>query len=295
MNITHTETWGEFIAKAEEGARESEKSLLGPWSSTRQNNRATAFTGTRSWKEAHDLALNGWQAKVPEFENLASVLRDSVYHEHVLQDSFEAKWDVCGSEVDVAAYLSGAPECMIEAEPIRIAKVGRAVRLIVQANYTSGTNVSAVEARGAAIVALVDILRHYQHPLEVWAVKKVDNDSSRKSSLSIWIGAVQVQAADEPVNIGRLAYVFSHPSFLRRTMFARNEAEPNTVANIFHFRGNGYGTTADNISGIEKELPAIDGTNIVLDKINEYGKSWENPKWVTGWIEDQLRRIFGES
>lgn len=67
------------------------------------------------WQQALELARDGWTATVPAADVIVADLRTRMADR--LTTDLARIIDVAGSEVDMAAYLSGVPECMLDAEP----------------------------------------------------------------------------------------------------------------------------------------------------------------------------------
>ena len=60
---------------------------------------------THNWDEAMDYAKNGWQAGIDQL---------AVEADLAVQGNTEVRHDIVGSVVDVGAFLSGSPECMVQ-------------------------------------------------------------------------------------------------------------------------------------------------------------------------------------
>lgn len=260
--LRRTFTWKEWVGKVEHSPRSSVEGSQ--WSG-----------GTL--KEALQMAkTDGYQAVVADAERLAEGLSDTV-QSLINTETFTFHQDVVGSQVDVAAYLEGIPECMVYAKPIQIAKAGRAVRIVVPVNYSSNINTDTVKRRGAAVMALVYILQNLQHPLEVWGSAANANDRYRRSYL------IEVQRADDPVDIGRVMYALCHPTMLRVCKFRVEDHETGNEASMN--RGNPVPCQDD-------DLDEQAGTTIVMPVLtSNYG--WDTDGCVK-WITEQLHVIFGD-
>jgi hypothetical protein len=158
----------------------------------------------------------GWQAAVPDAERYAERVSSEVMLE-THQQGFTSSFDTSGAEVDIARFLSGEPECMMQSLPLRIAKQGRAVRIVVPSSYSGSTPVDQVRKRGAAICALAQILARAQHPLEIWSAFCNNGTRYRHSFV------VRVQRANEPLDEGRVMYALAHETANRRLCFSVKE------------------------------------------------------------------------
>src|ERR1041384_934490 len=72
-----------------------------------------------TWAEALRLAVDGWPPALAEADVTVPELQDGAGLSHSVT-MLEPVWDVTGSEVDVGAYLSGIPECMVDAVPRQV-------------------------------------------------------------------------------------------------------------------------------------------------------------------------------
>jgi hypothetical protein len=217
---------------------------------------------------------------VPDAEAIAEGMYETVAA-HVNLETFQAQYDVCGSEVDMSRYTAGIPECMVEAQPIKIAKSGRAVRIVFDFSFHCGIHEDVVRRRGAAVMALVYVLQQLQHPLEVWAAHAATGRGERLCHV------VEVQRADEPVDIGRVMYAGAHPTMLRRLCFRVEDHEPADVRAAIGIPG-GRGIPSDILAS---DLDEQGGTTIILPKLTS-NHGWDIDSSVR-WIEEQLALIFG--
>lgn len=238
------------------------------------------FTETSSYEEAVSLATDGWDAVIAPAELVSLAVEDKVEIER-FDIGFQAVYDVAGAECDVALYLSGEPECMVESVPLRISRQGRAVRLIVPIGFRSHVKAKHALARGSAILALVDLLAKAQHPVEIWAVSYCTYPKGSNT----WAMAVKVQDASDPVDIGNLSFALAHPSMLRRLTFAAR-----SHSDQLFYRSTMGGTVELTDALIEKLLPPAVGTDIRLPTLTA-DQSW-SPEYSAQWVTQQLARIF---
>jgi len=272
MNHTVHYSWSEYTALAQQ-SKKSGKAL----------ERDRDWAGCTFAQAVKMATVEGYASKVTEAENIAGAVSTNVLTD-VLQETFQATWDVAGAEVDMGRFLAGAPECMVESQPIKIARAGRAVRIAVPVGYSSSVPAEQILRRGACVVALALVLQQMKHPLEIWAGFCTDRSGYHYAQMA------QVQRADEPFDIGRVMYALAHPSMLRQLGFAVADMQPEAVRQ-FHgmHRGGGYGR---GYAIHEDDLDQSAGTTIIVPD-NDRGMSWTVQESVR-WIEQQLDRIFGE-
>lgn len=232
-----------------------------------------------SWADSVSMSHEGWTADLPSIETFASHVADRVIDER-LAESLEWRRDVSGQVVDIAAFLNGEPECMIEAMFQTTPAIGPLVRLIVPITAHAGVPTAKIRRRGAAVCALVTVLLRAGHTLEVWAGVSTEAFSGvgRHSC------AVKVQDSRDPADMARIMYAIGHPGMLRRTMFAAMEHYPADLRETFRIRrGGGYGSPSP---ARPTDVPDVAGKTIILPEFNT-GIEWTEQESIQ-WIEQTL-------
>jgi hypothetical protein len=281
---THrTHDWQSFIDLAEKPSTTIPGGVLRRHLDTREGRQEWA--GCSHAEALRRARSEGYAEVLPEVEQLVGAIDQQITTER-FQTTFQTTFDVTGSEVDLGRFLSGEPECMVESLPIRIARRGRAVRIVLPVNYSATVEPDQVRRRGAAVMALCDVLARAQHPLEVWAA--VCNTAPGGARYAC---VVKVQDADQPLDAGRLLFALAHPAMLRQLGFAVEEHEKATTRKQFGYvDGGGYGGPSYAVQ--EGDLPDQYGQTIVLPELQPRDK-WELPQAVA-WVNQQLECIFGE-
>jgi hypothetical protein len=120
-----------------------------------------------------------------------------------------ASYDVAGAEVDVARYLSGDPECMVDFfSPFGTL---RTLHVYVSTMVSGSISTDEIIQRGAAIAAHIDKLESQGVRVKLTAVSYgTDNGEPRHT---ITIGIKDYQA---PLDIDLVAFVITSPAFHRR-------------------------------------------------------------------------------
>lgn len=243
------------------------------------------WAGVATFGQAVKLAASGWDAILPEVEALCLQVEDRVDLER-FDVGFQATYDVAGAEVDVSRFLSGDPECMVESLPVRISRHGRAVRLVVPVGFLAQVNGPVAEARGAAVLALVDLLAVAGHPVEIWAVSHSHPSGSRTAE-TIAV-AVKVQEATDPVDVGRLSFVLAHRAMFRHLMFACRAAyAPKRMGFVY----GGEAGTKELTQEVLDLLGPVDGTVLTIPTLSP-SDNWRDAEYAAQWVADQLARIF---
>lgn len=282
MNESHVfESWGAFLdyvnqPPAKGAACESER--------IRSSDEWDLGLG---WKGALKAASEGWDGPRVDVDRFASHVEDSLSTDRLVT-TFEARYEVSGGEVDMGRFLAGEPECMIEATPITISRHGRAVRLVVTGGCTQGFDARMIRNRGAAIVALCDLLAKAQHPVEIWVGWRSEIQYGKHHVQH----AVKVQDANEALDINRLLFAIAHPATHRRLAFRARERMDNRVAREAcvgtEHRPGTYGRTSDLDASV---LPDEAENTIYLGKIDQH-ENWTEA-YALAWIQEQIDRIFG--
>jgi hypothetical protein len=177
-----------------------------------------------SFEEAQRLGRDGWHVDLPDTDVRVGELRERAGLTRAVS-ALEPTWDVTGSEVDVGVYLSGVPECMVDAVPRSTSVRGRVVTFLVPATYASTTPHHYVANRGLALAALCSAIIAVGHSVEIWSGYAADLPGEGRFS-----AVARVIAAGEPLDIGRLCFATAHPAMLRRLWFAVLDAEDRDFA-----------------------------------------------------------------
>lgn len=231
-----------------------------------------------SWEEALRLAKDGWTDVLPTVDAEVAKLRERVEDE-VLTTALVPAWDVTGSEVDIGAYLSGEPECMVDAVPQRISKRGRVVTFLVPAGYVNTTPHSAVHHRGVALAALCSSITAAGHSVEIWS-----GFCSYVSETDRFASVARVTSAAEPLDLGRLMFVMMHPAFLRRLwMAAWDSAAPSAARRM---RDAQYGYAPYDCH--PEDLPEGITDPYVLPYLSPADPQWKTADTALAWCRQMF-------
>jgi hypothetical protein len=197
------------------------------------------WSGTRTWEEALEYAINGHPA--------ARVAMDAVTLK-VTADP-EPQWDSApvGAFPCIPAYAAGAPEDMFtqseDAPPVS----RPIVRITVNMMISAAIDASHIRNRGAAIVTLIDRIQLSGRRVELVA----SMHSIRGNNRYMW--NVTVKRPEEPIDMDRIGLSFATPMMYRRFFFRVMEfSTPEYVS--------GYGTPdnfEDDLKDSHLSLPSI--------------------------------------
>jgi hypothetical protein len=234
-----------------------------------------------SWEEALRLAKDGWTTVLPEVDAEVAELRERVVDE-VLTTALVPTWDVTGSEVDVGAYLSGEPECMVDAVPQRISAHGRVVTFLVPAGYVNTTPHSAVHNRGVALAALCSSITASGHSVEIWS-----GFCPYVSATDRFASVARVVSAAEPLDMGRLMFVMAHPALLRRLWFAVWDSADEPVARRMYDAR--YGQPPNGCYA--EDLPEGVTNPYVLPYLSPDDPQWETADSALAWCREMFTSL----
>lgn len=119
-------------------------------------------------------------------------------------------YDVTGSMVDVAAFLSGTPECMIEFA--NVPRETREVRIIVDGFVSAGVSTEMIFQRGIAVMAAILAVQAQgvAVTLDMATKETIGYDNLRTQR-----GCVTLHRPGDAMDTSRLAFFLAHPAFIR--------------------------------------------------------------------------------
>jgi len=227
-----------------------------------------------SWDGALALATTGWNVPVPEVDLAVAALRDDL-SDRVGAPSLAPVRDVTGSEVDVAAYLTGVPECMIEYEPRRLSSHGRVVTFLIPAVYSHTVPHTHVVNRGVALAALCSAIVTAAHSVEVWSGYACSLYGAGRYS-----AVARVISAGEPLDVARLMFAMAHPAMLRRLWFGVWDSAEQSIA--VRMQHSNYGKGAAGYDCTAGDLPG-DLSGAYVFPYLVAGDQWRSPDTALAW------------
>ena len=216
--VARFDCWEDFVAAAEVVSYKGCDS-----GHTKYNSH---FYGTDSLPEAASLARKGW----PEGAARVQAIRAEITASITAITNARVQsigYDVAGDYVDIGRYLGGEPECFgtrfddpSAAKPV--------IKVSVNTAVSCGVSQEAIFARGAAILAAIDIIEATGKRVELWAVNGALADNGR-----IHETYVLVKSADQHLDCDRLAFALCHASTHRRLCFSVFEKYGITAGGSF--------------------------------------------------------------
>lgn len=171
-----------------------------------------------SFEEALEVAATGWEAKLDETLALMDSAIEKVTREHEVK-SFVPTWEVTGAEVDVARYLEGVPENMIDFPMQDVSKLGKVITFCASVSASSVVEPDALIQRGQVLAAFAMLITKLGYSAELW----IDMSVTRTKNLSV---KTLVKGTNDTVDPARIVGAYAHPGMLRSLMFAIENGLP---------------------------------------------------------------------
>jgi len=221
-----------------------------------------------TWDEAVRMAVDGDPKSARGLKKYLGVLA------RVRQGNRSVtRWGEAGSQVDVARYISGEPECMMET--VRARRAAPILKIAVERCVPHFVTAEEIRATGASVLAVVEALRTAGVAAEIWVTFSISSGGGDGHKLS---EQVLVQEAGRALDLDRLAYWVGNPAAFRRLGFALYEQEPQSVRNTFHIK------TVGSYGSAQSQPPN-------KDEFDEVAPSWSSD--AEAWLREVLNRRAG--
>lgn len=193
------------------------------------------FNGSRSMKEAINLARNGW----PYGARRAQALSEKLLIAHATNK--RKIYSVAGGRVSVGKMLAGNPKCMSKKRKIA---GKRNITLFVEFGISAIVTAYSAIVRAACIAALCDVIEANGYSCEIIAVSCNRFHMFEEKSFQT---TVKLKSSGEKLNISDIVFALGHPSFCRRFEFASV-----CQADELHSQWRGQGTVAKSFNSTEE-------------------------------------------
>lgn len=222
------------------------------------------FHSVPSFEEAANLAFN-WQDGVKRM----SKIRADIAMGKQWRKTIYRRPNMPGSLM-MGDFLAGHPEpyAAIRRKPDDNARKGKSPVVKVYINLACSAMISntALEARGAAVLAMVDAIEAAGYAAEVIV------GSHSRVGRNTYDYKVTVKRAGDKLNVNSVAFAMGNPDTFRRFIFGAREAE----------------------FGVSSAAP-IEWTDVPEDAIHigamntEFGHKWQTPEQSRRWVIEQLK------
>lgn len=232
------------------------------------------WAGTDTFKQALTLARDGWQNEAHKINQLSSPIIERITS---LVERSSIIYDVEGIGIDVARYLDGEPECWQRWDTQYVESQGtRHVHIVFNVAVSAGIDTEVIRARGAAVAALIESLEY----------------SGARVRLDValgygkWEAYINIKAADQPLDVPRMAYALGNPSMLRRLCFRLLECQPeHKLLGVDEY---GYGGIR--WKGYDFTAPCSVQGDIYFAASALGEPQWTDAKSTTQWIMNQIKK-----
>lgn len=203
------------------------------------------WAGTKTFKEAVELARTGWHEARPSVDAILNPLREKLADKlSVVTERFH---DIQGYEPDIDRFVAGELECMYEDLFVEAPTNGKVYTLLISGAVNCTVSAETLKRRGTAIVALVEAFQMVGTDVEIWLETsfkppRYDTKDEERSYTAL----TKIHAAGTNLDIDEIMMPLAHPAWFRRLCFAIAEAQSPAVREEFGFhQGRGYGRAAD--------------------------------------------------
>jgi len=211
-----------------------------------------------TFNDALKLARFGWEDKLQTALDIAESALDYTVREHEI-DSFVSTYDYAGCEVDVARYLTGVPENMIDYPLQATSKLGRVITLCGSIAASGAMDPEDLIRRGQVITAFAMALTRLGHACELWIDCTISADWNRAAGATRGVTRVLVKGTNDTIDPARILFAYAHPGSLRSLGFAVTHAYPEKFSSALGIGGI-YGYPADPIEDLPEGtiyLPSV--------------------------------------
>lgn len=239
-----------------------------------------SFTHVSGMDEVETLVRDGWADEMPGALNIAESAVSTVERRYEMTRPV-AMFDVTGQDVDVALFLDGEPECMIDYPLREVVDAGRVITLCASIATSAAVSTEAMIRRGSAVVALALALDRCGYGVEIfldWSNTTMGGPRNKPTESM----RVPIKLANDHLDAERILFALAHPAMLRVLAFAAADDYPQDVRDA-------HGNTEHGWQGIPSDphenmpegtiyLPAVcsdcdvpDAERFVIDKLRKLG------------------------
>lgn len=179
------------------------------------------WDGNVSMREALAMARYGWNEENAQAMEIAEDAVSILERDGTIQSFGRPRWDVTGSDVDVARYLSGEPENMLDMPLNPVKGTVSTVVLVKSFTFLSSMSDEEMKEHGRLVVTLCLALEKLGVPVEIWADRPLANASTPSGR---YYQRICLKAANDYLDAGQLQFALVHPAMLRKLGFAVQSA-----------------------------------------------------------------------
>ena len=231
--------------------------------------------GVRSTEEAIRHARKGLADRVPDAMSIAESAVSTAEAQAELP-AFTSFYDVSGSDVDVARFLAGEPENMVNYQMVMTPRVGRIITLVASISASASIQADTMWNRGVQTVALILALEKIGFQVELWTDMTASSGMHEGTQGCI---RTRVKGPGQLLDVSQIMFAFAHPANFRVLHFAGMHLFPKPLQRELGV-GSHYGYPADPVEEMYPEgaivLPSLKGwreakESLVTDTLRELG------------------------
>lgn len=243
----------------------------------------TVFTETKSFAEAFNLAVGGWDAVRPEVDALLETVSES-FKERFAQVS-TVRIGMQGSAVHMGRFVAGRPDCMIGHRRLPSTRHGKVVKVVVDYGANAGTPAKDMLARGVVLTVLIDALSSMGLSTEIWGETSVTMGKTGlglANKTRVHTTLVKMHDATEPLDINNMMFAMANPSMLRRMTFAVRELCEFGL-NACRSASHGQSIPITQADDIEAD--------VVANRVEHGGNNRDMVSDPAGWVLQTIRGL----
>ena len=249
-------------------------------SHTSQATERPEFHGTPTFEDALDLARSGWTDGREYIAKLAERLNGRL---SALVSVPEVRYDVTGDFLDIGRFVSDEPEdfgTLVDTQVRVDAPVAKIVRMRISTGARFSVAPSSYFIRGAAAIALADVLERKGCRVEIMAYTRSESYSDHISTYTY-----PLKHENQPLDIDACAFFLAHISSHRRINFANREQESEHDRKLMDVPG-AYGKS--------QSLPEAEKGDIHLGALVENWTEQQAFDWIVSQLRSQGIEVEGD-
>jgi hypothetical protein len=187
----------------------------------------------------------------------------------------------------MGAVVQGIPECVFATtEDDNASRTN--VQIMVELAQSCGVDEASMARRGAAVMALVDLLESTRRfNVSVYAVISIAAMGNKKV---VYQAVIRLKAIGHDYDPNAVAYALAHPSFFRKICFAHFDVQPDNRALGFHAEQcYGRGDIKASIPAICKAINEKDDCIDMMVKMYNSPRQFASDEGCEEYVLEQLK------
>lgn len=190
----------------------------------RDDGKGKYYGTATSMDELHTLADKGMAREGIEALALAQDRVQSMNRE-LADQSFATQWDVAGADVDVARFLAGEQENMMDYVFTPDTAIQPVITLVTNVAVHCGISDEAFKIQGAALVALAEAIDSVGLQSEIWVDCTISGSYGKTTGYTGRF-SIRLKSGDGPFDSGAFMFALTHPAFFRGMVLNAMHAWP---------------------------------------------------------------------